>query len=160
MMEVMIVIRCGEAPVPPPLAEHPRVDCAEVPTRDEVDRARRELGPDLRLLVCGTDAALAAVLTRLMRTEHLDVEIAYVADEPTPATKAYGLPTGSEAAKLGVRGSAREVPLVRDDTGTALVGEATVKTHVSNIFAKLHLRDRVQAVVFAYESGLVRPGQA
>ncbi|MGN9845013.1 response regulator [Nonomuraea sp. H19] len=40
------------------------------------------------------------------------------------------------------------------------VGEATVKTHVARVLMKLNLRDRAQAVVFAYESGVVRPGAA
>jgi len=39
-----------------------------------------------------------------------------------------------------------------------ILGEATVKTHVSRVLMKLALRDRIQAVVFAYESGMVRPG--
>jgi DNA-binding NarL/FixJ family response regulator len=41
-----------------------------------------------------------------------------------------------------------------------VVSEATVKTHVNRVLTKLDLRDRTQAVVFAYENGVVRPGLA
>ena len=44
--------------------------------------------------------------------------------------------------------------------GTLFVSQGTVKTHVTRILAKLALRDRVQAAVLAYETGLVRPGAA
>lgn len=44
--------------------------------------------------------------------------------------------------------------------GHLIVGEATIKTHVSRVLMKLQLRDRVQAVAFAYESGLIQPGQS
>ena len=43
-------------------------------------------------------------------------------------------------------------------SATLYIGAATVKSHVSNILTKLGLRDRAQAVVFAYESGLIAPG--
>jgi DNA-binding NarL/FixJ family response regulator len=49
--------------------------------------------------------------------------------------------------------------LSNEEVGTRLfVSRATVKTHVANILMKLGLRDRIQVVVFAYESGLVQPG--
>jgi DNA-binding NarL/FixJ family response regulator len=43
--------------------------------------------------------------------------------------------------------------------GDLVVAEQTVKTHVGRILTKLHLRDRTQAAIFAYETGLIRPGR-
>ena len=42
--------------------------------------------------------------------------------------------------------------------GTLFLSEATVKSHIARILAKLGLRDRVQVAVYAYEQGIVRPG--
>ena len=72
----------------------------------------------------GADADLASVLTRMLRAELLNVEVAYVARRRTQATRAYRLPAGRRAARRARRGPAQRVPLIRDETGSAIVGAA------------------------------------
>jgi len=83
------------------------------------------IGPARRLVVVGADADLAAVLSRLLRAERLDVEVAYVPRRRTPATRVYHLPAGRRAARRARRGTARRVPLIRDETGSVIVGGAS-----------------------------------
>ncbi|QFU90833.1 response regulator transcription factor [Amycolatopsis sp. YIM 10] len=70
------------------------------------------------------------------------------------ATK-LDLLTEREKDVLGLIGRGRSNGEI---AGELYIGETTVKTHVGRILAKLELRDRVHAVVFAYESGVIRPG--
>jgi hypothetical protein len=80
-----------------------------------------------RLVVVGVDADLAAVLTRLLRAERLDVEVGYAPRRRTAATRIHRVPAGRRAARRARRGSARRVPLIRDETGSAIVGVAQWK---------------------------------
>ncbi len=77
-----------------------------------------------RLVVAGTDADLATVLTRLLRADRLDIEVAYVPRRRTTATRVYRLPAGRRAARRARRGSPQRVTLIRDETGSVIVGRA------------------------------------
>ncbi len=70
-----------------------------------------------------------------------------------PAALAELTPRELEVLKLIARGLSNA-----DIARQLVVGDATVKTHIARIFSKLDLHDRAQAVVLAYESGLVQPG--
>lgn len=102
------VLRFGDRRMPRALTRLPRLDVGDA---DALDTVLPESG---RLVVLGGEADLAAVLTRLMRTDRLDLEVA-----PVPEGPLSGLHAGR-----ALRGAARRVPLIRDDTGTALVGAA------------------------------------
>lgn len=109
------VLVFGEHRVPGTLRGLPVVDAGEI---DAAAHAHR------RLIVVGSDADLAAVLTRLLRIEMLEVEVGFSSRRRSAATRAYRIPTGLRAGRRARRGSARRVPLIRDETGTAIVGAA------------------------------------
>lgn len=70
------------------------------------------------------DVLLAEVVAILMIADRLDVEVAYAPTSATPATTRYGLPHGARGADLARHGVARDLPLIRDDAATVLVGSA------------------------------------
>jgi len=102
------------------------------------------------------DAVIAPSSTRRL-LEHLVT--ALPDDEPTtadhPARQAVAHLTDREREVLVLMARGRSNTEIGQDL---FVAEATVKTHVGRILAKVGARDRVQAVVVAYEAGLVRPG--
>src|SRR5262249_40658069 len=110
---------------------------------------RDQLAAAVRTIAAG-ESLLAPPITRRL--------IEDFCKRPPPSA---GLPDA--VAKL----SARELDVLRrlarglsnaEIAREPYLGETTVKSHVARILAKLGLRDRVQAVVFAYETGLIRPG--
>ncbi len=106
--------------------------------------------------VASGDAVVAPSVTRRL----LDTFLPHLPD-PASAT-ATRVPAEVESLTSREREILGEVAggLSNAEIAARLVlSEATVKTHVGRVLSKLQLRDRVQAVVYAYEHGLVRPGQ-
>ncbi|MFD6415378.1 response regulator [Streptomyces sp. NPDC060194] len=103
-------------------------------------------------VVAGGEALLAPSVTRRLIAEFARQRPAVRRGEP--ALRLAGLtPRETEVLELVARG------LSNQEIAAALfLAEQTVKTHLGKVLAKLALRDRAQAVVFAYESGLVTPG--
>jgi len=102
------------------------------------------------------DAVIAPSSTRRL-LEHLVTVLPAPADERAddPGRRAIADLTDREREVLVLMARGRSNTEIGGDL---FVAEATVKTHVGRILAKLGARDRVQAVVAAYEAGLVRPG--
>jgi hypothetical protein len=107
------------------LAALPEVVLPARPDRTAVDPVLAEHEPR-RVVVSGTDADLAAVLVRLLRTDRLGVEVAFLPSGRSLAAAAWGLPTGAAAVALALTGAATPVPLVRDDSGNVLVGRGEI----------------------------------
>jgi DNA-binding NarL/FixJ family response regulator len=99
--------------------------------------------------VAGGEALLSPTITRKL--------IESYTRRPPPSAHPTNLgeltPRELEVLRLVARGMSNN-----DIARKLVVGDATVKTHVARIFSKLDLHDRAQAVVLAYESGLVEPG--
>ena len=157
------ILRCGEVEIPdvefsqvsaiPTRQELKLIDAAAAeilpqdptPSLDEIARqpdvshlgapqfAPQPIDVPLRIVVVGNDAALSAVLTRMMRADYMWAEVGYVpvtsgdAARTSTAAQNWNVPADVDAAmKLALEGTVRPVPLIRNDAGLAVAGSATV----------------------------------
>ncbi|MFC5802267.1 response regulator [Streptomyces formicae] len=103
-------------------------------------------------IVASGEALLAPSVTRRLIAD-------FAAQRPAPrrdraSLRLHGLtPRETEVLELIARGMSNQ-----EIAGHLILAEQTVKTHIGRVLSKLALRDRAQAVIFAYESGLVTPG--
>src|SRR5690348_12603359 len=114
------------------------------------DAPRADLIAAIRVVAAG-DALLAPSVTRRL-IEAFSSRPASTA--PAPSKLASLTPRERDILLLVARGQSNA-----EIAGALVVSEATVKTHVGHLLAKLGLRDRVQAVILAYETGAVTPGR-
>jgi DNA-binding NarL/FixJ family response regulator len=113
------------------------------------DTPAKELVAAVRVIAQG-DALLSPSVTKRLIEEF--------ARQPQPEAVTAALPADltdreREALELLAHGLSN-----REIAAEMFIGEATAKTHISRLLTKLGVRDRVQAVVLAYETGVVRPG--
>jgi DNA-binding NarL/FixJ family response regulator len=119
----------------------------------------KDAGPDvlvaaIRTVAAGDALVDPSVTRRLIeRWAELDLETASNG-RPVPAV-IDSLSSREREILVGLASGRTNRELAEE----LIVSEATVKTHVSNLLAKLGVRSRVQAVVLAYEAGVVRPGE-
>lgn len=113
------------------------------------DATRDQLIQAVRVVAAG-EALLAPSVTRRLVAEFARRP---VADRPPPTMLDQLTPRELEVFTLIAKGRTNS-----EIADALIMGESTVKTHVNRLFAKLALRDRVQAVILAYELGVVAPG--
>jgi DNA-binding NarL/FixJ family response regulator len=113
------------------------------------DASARELAEAVRVVAAG-DALLSPSVTR-----RLIAEFARMGAPRGPSRKTLKDLTERETEVLALVAQGLSNAEI---AGRLVVAEQTVKTHVSRVLMKLGLRDRTQAVVLAYETGLVQPG--
>ncbi len=116
------------------------------------DAPPEEIAAAVRIVASG-DALLAPTVTRAVIEEFSRRPPAQT--PAPPAAVAELTPREREVLDLLARGLSN--PEICEQL---VISEATAKTHVARILQKLDLRDRVQAVIYAYETGLVAPGSA
>jgi len=114
------------------------------------DAPRADLIAAVRVAAAG-DALLAPSVTRRLIEAFASRPASAV---PAPSKLASLTPRERDILLLVARGQSNA-----EIAGALVVSEATVKTHVGHLLAKLGLRDRVQAVILAYETGAVTPGR-
>ncbi|WP_243418388.1 hypothetical protein [Actinomycetospora cinnamomea] len=137
-------VTCGDAARErwaPALADlaAPVADLPALPARQELDPLLDALPDGGRLVVAGDDAALAAVLVRLLRRERLALAVAVLPAPGSAAAEVWGLPTDGDAVTLAREGTAQEVPLVRDDHGGVVAGRHEVGAFHGEVYCEEHL---------------------
>ncbi|MBG6122961.1 hypothetical protein [Corynebacterium aquatimens] len=96
--------------------------------------APQKFSEPLRVIVSGSDAALSAVLTRMMRGDYLWAEVSFIPDVPSsqapasPAAAVWGLEALSrdDAVDVALHGSVSPLPCIRTDKGEVIAGSATI----------------------------------